>query len=145
MLDVPYLLAAVGLATGITFALRALPFAVIEPLRSSRLAGELAARMPVGLMLILVIYLLRDVPTSTTPTASVTVVAALVVVGLHWWRSNALLCIFAGTAVYVVGLNPFRSLMDPQHIADDAVRPSSRTTRPPERSASRSVRWRPAR
>jgi branched chain amino acid efflux pump len=98
MLDVPYLLAAVGLAAGITFALRALPFAVIEPLRSSRLAGELAARMPVGLTLILVIYLLRDVPTSTTPTASVTVVAALVVVGLHWWRSNALLCIFAGTA-----------------------------------------------
>ena len=64
MPDTGYIIAAVALAAVITFALRALPFAVIEPLRSSRLAGELAVRMPGGLMLILVVYLLRDVPTS---------------------------------------------------------------------------------
>jgi branched-subunit amino acid transport protein AzlD len=38
----------VVVAAVITFALRALPFALVEPLRSSRLTAELAARMPAG-------------------------------------------------------------------------------------------------
>jgi hypothetical protein len=49
--------------------------------------------MPVGLVLILVGCLLRDVPTSTTPAAAVTVIAALVVAGVYWWRSNAFLSV----------------------------------------------------
>jgi branched-subunit amino acid transport protein AzlD len=78
---------------------------VIEPLRSSRLAGELAVRMPAGLMLILVVYLLRDVPTQTPPAAAVSVAAALVVAVLHLWRCNALLSIFGGTSVFVLATN----------------------------------------
>ncbi len=105
MPDAGYLISAVALAAVITFALRALPFAVIEPLRSSRLAAELAVRMPAGLMLILVVYLLRAVPAKTPPAAAVSFVAALVVAALHWWRSNALLSIFTGTALYVLAMN----------------------------------------
>jgi branched-subunit amino acid transport protein AzlD len=100
--DTSYLIAAVALAAAITFALR---FAVIEPLRASRLAGELAVRMPAGLMLILVVYLLRDVPTKASAAAAVTAAAALVVVVLHLWRSSAMLSIFTGTAVYVLATN----------------------------------------
>ena len=104
MPDTRYLIAAVALAAVITFALRALPFAVIEPLRSSRLV-ELAVRMPAGLMVILVVYLLRDVPAKAPAAAAVTVAAALVVAVLHLWRSSALLSIFAGTGVYVLATN----------------------------------------
>ena len=100
-----YLVAAVVLAAAITFALRALPFTIIEPLRSSHLAGVLALRMPAGLMLILVVYLLRDVPHQAPPAAITTVGAALLVAVLHLWRSNALLSIFAGTAAYVLATN----------------------------------------
>jgi len=103
--DSGYLIAAVALAGAITFALRALPFAVIEPLRRSRLASQLAVRMPAGVMLILVVYLVRDVPAEKPPAAAVTIGAVLVVAALHWWRSNALLSIFAGTALYVSALN----------------------------------------
>ena len=110
MPDTSYLIAAVALAAAITFALRALPFAVIEPLRSSLLAGSLARRLPAGLMLILVVYLLRDVPSQTSLAAAATVAAALVVVALHLWRSNALLSIFTGTAVYVLATNLLGSL-----------------------------------
>ena len=99
------ILAAVALAAAITFALRALPFAVIEPLRSSPLAGSLAARMPAGLMLILVVYLLHDAPTQAPAGAAVTLGAALLVAVLHLWRSNALLSIFTGTAVHVLATN----------------------------------------
>jgi len=103
--DTGYLIAAVALAAVITFALRALPFAVIEPLRSSRLAAELAVRMPAGLMLILVVYLLRDVPAEPPPAVMVSVVAVLLVAALQWWRSNALLSIFTGTTFYVLAVN----------------------------------------
>jgi branched-subunit amino acid transport protein AzlD len=103
--DTTYLIAAVLLGAAITFALRALPFALIEPLRASALAGERAARMPAGLMLILVVYLLRDVPTQTSAAAVVTLAAAILAAGLHLWRSNALLSIFAGTTVYVLATN----------------------------------------
>jgi branched-subunit amino acid transport protein AzlD len=61
--------------------------------------------MPAGLMLILVVYLLRDVPAQTPAAAAVTVAAGLAVAVLHLWRSNALLSIFAGTAVYVFVTN----------------------------------------
>ena len=105
MAETSYLIAAVLLAAAITFALRALPFAVIEPLRASRLAAELSVHMPAGLMLILVVYLLRDVPSATPAAAAVTVAAALLVAGLHLWRSNALLSIFAGTTLYVLATN----------------------------------------
>jgi branched-subunit amino acid transport protein AzlD len=64
---------------------------VIEPLRSSRLAGELARRMPAGLMLILVVYLLRDVPRRPVTSALASIAALLIVVGLQWWRGHALL------------------------------------------------------
>lgn len=107
MPDTTYLIAAVVLAASITFALRALPFAIIEPLRSSQLAAALALRMPAGLMLILVVYLLRDVPQQAPAAALTTMGAALLVAVLHLWRSNALLSIFAGTAAYVLATNLF--------------------------------------
>jgi branched-subunit amino acid transport protein AzlD len=103
--DAGYLIAAVALAAGITFALRALPFAVIEPLRTSRLAADLAARMPAGLLLILVVYLLRDTPAKAPPAVAATVVAVLLVAALQWWRANALLSIVGGTALYLVATN----------------------------------------
>ena len=61
--------------------------------------------MPAGLMLILVVYLLRDVPATTPPTAAVSVVTVLLVAGLQWWRSNALLSILTGTAFSVLALH----------------------------------------
>ena len=73
MPDTTYLVVAVVLAASITFALRALPFTIIEPLRSSQLAAVLSVRMPAGLMLILVVYLLRDVPHQAPAAAVITV------------------------------------------------------------------------
>jgi branched-subunit amino acid transport protein AzlD len=56
-------------------------------------------------MLILVVYLLRDVPRQSATTALTSIAALLTVVGLHWWRAHALLSIFTGTTLYVVALN----------------------------------------
>jgi branched-subunit amino acid transport protein AzlD len=97
--------AAVATAAAITFALRAGPFAVVEPLRSSRVIRDLARWMPGGLMVILLVYLLRGKAHESASHAALAVASLALVVGLYWWRSSALLSIVAGTALYVVGLS----------------------------------------
>ena len=55
MSEPSYILAAVGVAAGITWALRALPFAVLAPLQESRLLPYIGDRLGVGVLIILVI------------------------------------------------------------------------------------------
>ncbi|WP_305093092.1 branched-chain amino acid transporter permease [Prescottella sp. R16] len=101
MPDLSYVLATLAVILAVTFALRAVPFAVIAPLRSSAVVHYLGAHMPVGIMLILAVYTVRNVtlaPASILPVAG----ALAVTVGLHLWRSHALLSIVGGTATFVV-------------------------------------------
>ncbi|TGA97329.1 AzlD domain-containing protein [Streptomyces sp. MZ04] len=96
-----YAIAAVIVAAAVTWALRALPFAVLAPLRASATVQYLSTRMPVGVMVILVVYCLRDLPlTEARATAPLTALA--VTIGLHLWRRNALLSILGGTTVHVI-------------------------------------------
>jgi branched-subunit amino acid transport protein AzlD len=137
---------AIAVAAVITFAPRALPSRVIEPLRSSRLASVLAMHMPAGLMLMLVVYLLRDVPHEAAAAAAATVGSALLVAVLHMWRANAVLAIFAGTSVIRAGDEPARRLIAPTPTAFHArehestgrgERRRSAAVRPKRQSAER--------
>ncbi|MFD2470344.1 branched-chain amino acid transporter permease [Amycolatopsis silviterrae] len=101
MPDPGYLLAAVAVSAAVTWALRALPFAVLAPLRSSRTVRYLSTRMPAGVMVILLGYCLRDV-SWTAPSALAPIVALAVTAGLHLWRRNAVLSIVGGTVVHVL-------------------------------------------
>ncbi|ANP51485.1 branched-subunit amino acid transport protein AzlD [Streptomyces griseochromogenes] len=100
MSETTYLVAAILVSAAVTWALRALPFAALAPLRASGTVQYLSTRMPAGIMVILVVYCLRDVPPdharALAPFAALTVT-----VGLHLWRRNALLSILGGTAVHV--------------------------------------------
>lgn len=100
MPETGYLLAALLTTLGVTFALRAVPFLVVERLRESRIVGWLGARMPVGIMVILVVYTLRDTSFAVAPHGVPEAVALAVTVGLHLWRRNALLSIVGGTLLY---------------------------------------------
>src|SRR5215470_1808055 len=102
MLDTPYLLAAVGAAAAVTWALRALPFTVLAPLRASTTVRYLSARMPLGVMVILLAYTLRDLPLAHPARAWPGVLALAVTVGLHLWRRNAVLSILGGTVVNII-------------------------------------------
>lgn len=105
MPEAGYLLAAVAVAVAVTWALRALPFAALAPLRSSRLVAYLAAAMPAGVMVILAVYTLRGFTPHVPERAGPTLVALAVTVGLHLWRRNVVLSIFGGTAVHVALVN----------------------------------------
>ncbi|MGY3202342.1 branched-chain amino acid transporter permease [Streptomyces sp. TE5632] len=98
--ETPFAVAAILVAAAVTWALRALPFAVLAPLRASATVQYLSTRMPAGIMVILVVYCLRDLPV-TESRALAPLAALAVTVGLHLWHRNALLSILAGTAVHV--------------------------------------------
>ncbi|ORT56583.1 AzlD domain-containing protein [Streptomyces sp. CB03238] len=101
MSDARYAIAAVVVTAAVTWALRALPFAVLAPLRASRTVHYLSTRMPAGVMVILVVYCLRELPLTEARVLAPSAALA-VTIGLHLWRRNALLSILGGTAVHVV-------------------------------------------
>ncbi|GAA2425955.1 branched-chain amino acid transporter permease [Streptomyces macrosporus] len=101
MPDTRYAIAAILVTAAVTWALRALPFAALAPLRASATVRYLGTRMPAGVMVILVVYCLRDLPL-VQPRALAPSAALAVTIGVHLWRRNALLSILAGTAVHMV-------------------------------------------
>lgn len=99
-----YLAAVVAVGAAVTLALRAAPFAVMRTLRSSPLMAYLGRHLPAGVMLVLVVYLLRDLPVDRPLLALRELVPVAVTAAVHLWRRNALLSMAAGTAVYALAL-----------------------------------------
>lgn len=56
-----YLIAILAVAGLVTVLLRAVPFALLAPIRESRLIKWLGRRMAVGIMAILSVYTMMDV------------------------------------------------------------------------------------
>lgn len=57
--------------------------------------------LPPAMMGLLVVYCFKSVSITRAPFGIPEVLAALVVIGLHNWKSNALFSIGGGTAVYM--------------------------------------------
>ncbi|MGH3803238.1 MAG: branched-chain amino acid transporter permease [Pseudonocardiaceae bacterium] len=105
MPDPGYILAAVAIMAVITFALRAVPFAIVMPLRSSALVGHLGVYMPAGIMLILVAYSLKNVSVTAPSHGVPELIAVGATTAVHLWRKNAVLSIVVGTGLYVILMN----------------------------------------
>lgn len=105
MPDWRYLLAAVAASAAVTWGLRALPFTVLARLRASPTVDYLRTRLPAGVMVILLVYCLRDLPIGHPRRALAPLLALAVTVALHLWRRNALISILSGTAVQVTLLS----------------------------------------
>jgi branched-subunit amino acid transport protein AzlD len=97
-----YLITAVAVSAAVTWGLRALPFTALARLRTSAAVGHLSARMPLGVMVILLAYTLRSLPLTSPVQALPDILALIATVGLHLWRRNAVLSILGGTALHVV-------------------------------------------
>lgn len=103
-----YLLATIGLAGIITLALRALPFAMLKPLRRSKFVRSLGEWMPAGIVLILAVVVLRDEIVARGDMWWMALLATGVTVGVHLFCGRrVLLSIAAGTACYVTLVNLF--------------------------------------
>lgn len=102
MPSVGYLIAVVAIGAAITIALRAAPFAMTARLRSSALMADLARHLPAGIMIILVVHLLGDVPLDRPMVGLRELVPVVVTVAVHLWRRHALLSMAAGTIVHAI-------------------------------------------
>ncbi len=92
-----------------TFATRLLPFVALSRQADHPLILHLGRYLPPAVMLILVIYALRDF-TPLMPDWRLNMgddglpmlVASIMVAGMHLWRRNALLSIMLGTGAYML-------------------------------------------
>lgn len=108
MPELGYMIAAVAIAGVITVLLRALPFAILKPLRKSRFVQALGRWMPAGLLLILAVVVLAGEIANRPGRLWVVAVATATTILVHLFAGRrALLSIFAGTGVYVLLLNLF--------------------------------------
>ncbi|MGI6878473.1 branched-chain amino acid transporter permease [Microbacterium sp. gxy059] len=103
MPETGYIVAVLAIAFVITLTLRALPFAVLKPLRESELVAAMAAWMPVGILALLAAATFRDSAAGHLLEA-LTAAAVTVAVHLSCGR-RTLLSIAAGTATFVLLVN----------------------------------------
>lgn len=100
MYNYGYLFAVLGIGFVITLALRAVPFAILEPLRQSRFVRTMAEWMPPGILgLLAVMTFMNSASGSHLWQASV---AAAVTVATHLLGGrHTLLSVGAGTVAYI--------------------------------------------
>lgn len=88
----------------ITVLLRAVPFSVRRSLGSSSLVQLLGVTMPVGVMVVLVVYTLAgqtEAPGGLIPG----LIAIALTVGVHLWLRRPAVSILLGTVFYMVLVN----------------------------------------
>lgn len=103
MPDPWYLAAVLAIVFGVTLALRAVPFAVLKPLRSSRFVATMATWLPAGILAILAVSTFLATAGEAGRHVVQAVVAVAVTAGVHLLAGRrTLLSVGAGTAAYIV-------------------------------------------
>jgi branched-subunit amino acid transport protein AzlD len=96
-----YAVAAFLAMASATFATRLLPFLLPRGQQRSPHLRFIGANLPPAVMLLLVVYCLKDVPLRAAPYGVPEGASIALIVALHLWRRNGLLSIGAGTACYM--------------------------------------------
>ena len=100
MNEIEYLLAAILVMAISTYLTRLTPFLMFTPGKENAKLNFVAKNTPPMVMMILVIYLLKEVDYLSTEIFY-TLFALAVTVGLQILKRNALLSIVSGTIVYM--------------------------------------------
>ncbi|ATG50957.1 branched-chain amino acid transporter AzlD [Brachybacterium vulturis] len=106
MPETGYLLAVMGIGFVITFALRAAPFVILQPLRDSRVVATMALWMPVGILAILTVSTLRSALDGGLDRLVPAAIATAVTIAVHLLGGRrTVLSVGLGTATFVVLVN----------------------------------------
>lgn len=95
-------LLAIFVVAVITWALRALPFAVFGTRELPRAVRYLGSVLPPAIMTILVFYCLRNINLRMPPFGLAEIGSALLVIVLQCIKKNMYISIIAGTVVYMI-------------------------------------------
>lgn len=100
------LLTAVLLSAIITFALRAVPFVLFGRKREiPALIKRLGDLLPYAVIACLVVYCLKDIPTSGFADNLKLLAAVAAVAAVHAWKRHTILSVAVGTALYIILLH----------------------------------------
>jgi len=101
MTDTLQMLATITVIALATFATRVLPFLCFGSREPPAMLSTIEKNLPPMILLLLVIYCLKDVQWLAAPYGIPELFTIGVVAGLHLWKRNAMLSIFAGTGLYM--------------------------------------------
>jgi branched-subunit amino acid transport protein AzlD len=102
MPETTYLLAVLAITFGITFALRAVPFAVLGTLQESTLVADLSRWLPAGVLGIFAVTAFRGSVVGLPGTAVYAALALAVTIAVHLLCGRrTLLSVTLGTATFV--------------------------------------------
>lgn len=104
MSETGYLLAMMLVMALVTFLTRVIPFVAFKQKGDHPLMLFLGRYMPPAIMTLLVLYSLQSLDFTQSPFGAHELLALLLTSGLHLWRGNALLSIFAGTLFYMAAV-----------------------------------------
>lgn len=96
------ILLIIGICTVCTQMERALPFLLFRGKEIPGVVRYLGKALPMAIMMTLVIYCLKDIQFVSLKACLPQLIAAVVTAGLHLWKRNTFLSIFAGTVVCMV-------------------------------------------
>lgn len=99
-MTVPYLFAVLVLVSIITYALRAAPFALLRHDADHPVMRDVGRMMPLGVMVILIVYSLMEVNFSQLSGWVPALVSVAVAFTLHLTLKNTMVTIVAATASY---------------------------------------------
>ena len=96
----PYALGAIAVIWAVTYALRAFPFVALRGKEESPLMRLVATSIPLGVMVILVVFTLMDTDFRSLASWMPAAGGILVTAAIHFKWANAMLSIVAGVATY---------------------------------------------
>ena len=103
MSDTVYTTAAIVIAAIVTMLTRGLPYLLFGSKKEPpKIVSYLGTVLSPAIMIILVVYCLRDTKLSAFPYGLAELISVAVVVALQLWKKNILLSILLGTACYML-------------------------------------------
>ena len=109
-LDIPfwYLASVLLIAFAGTFTLRALPFAILEPLRKSQFVRVMAVWMPAGILVLLALATFKSTLAEEPGSIIHLLIASAVTIAVHLFGGRrTLVSVAAGTLAFVLLVNFF--------------------------------------
>jgi branched-subunit amino acid transport protein AzlD len=102
MMSLEKVFLAVLVMAGVTFFTRALPFVFFAKRRPPSIVVFLEKYIPPMVMMILVVYCLKDIDMTASPYGIPEIVSVVFVVIIHMLVRNPLVSIFGGTLLYMI-------------------------------------------
>lgn len=102
MINTVQMLVIIAVIALATFATRALPFICFGSKEPPAILSTIEKNLPPMILLLLVIYCIKDVQWLAAPYGIPELLSIGIVAGLHFWKRNAMISIFTGTALYMI-------------------------------------------